>query len=172
MKTLEYTHNDIDKTAWGEGPWLREPDKVQWLDEETGLPCIILRNRMGAWCGYVGVSVEHPAYLAHYDDVDVEVHGGLTYANTCQPHAPADEGHAICHLVEDGEDDNVFWLGFDCSHAWDLSPRMAGDNRRRYEETGDELWNNLNSHRDETYRDQAYVTAEVRSLAKQLAALA
>jgi hypothetical protein len=183
MKTLEYTYDDVDKTEWGEGPWVDEHDKVQFLDEETGLPCIIKRGPMGAWCGYVGVSEGHPAYKKHYDEVHdmfpdwdeeghLEVHGGLTFAGPCQPHDLGDEVHAICHVVEDGEDDHVWWLGFDCAHGWDLMPHVRAANRRRYEETGDELWNDLNKNpRDETYRDQAYVTKEVRQLAKQLAAM-
>lgn len=38
MQTIEY--RTIDKTAWGDGPWLNEPDKKQWQDVETGLPCL------------------------------------------------------------------------------------------------------------------------------------
>lgn len=169
MKTIEYTYSDVNKTEWGEGPWLHEPDKVQWLDEATGLPCIIKRGPMGVWCGYVGVSSDHPAYLAKYDDVQVEVHGGLTFAGPCQPHEEGDEAHAICHVVEEGEDDAVWWLGFDCGHSMDLIPRMDADNRRRYEETGDELWNSRVF--SNVYRDQAYVANEVRELAGQLAAM-
>lgn len=28
---------------WGTGPWVGEPDKAQWEDETTGLPCLALR---------------------------------------------------------------------------------------------------------------------------------
>jgi len=173
MKTLEYTYKDEEKAEWGDGPWNDEPDKVQFLDEETGLPCIIKRGPMGAWCGYVGVSKNHPAHGMDYsEEGSLEVHGGLTFAGACQEHGEGEEADAICHVVEDGEDDNVWWLGFDCAHGWDLIPRMKATHKRLYEETGDELWNDLHNPRAETYRDQAYVTAEVRSLAKQLAALA
>jgi hypothetical protein len=34
----------IDKSSWGNGPWQTEPDKAQWQDEETGLPCLAVRN--------------------------------------------------------------------------------------------------------------------------------
>jgi hypothetical protein len=82
MQTLQY--NTIDKSSWPRGEWDREPDKMQWQDKETGLPCLIVRNRMGALCGYVGVSEDHPDYQKGYDDFRVEVHGGLTFANSCQ----------------------------------------------------------------------------------------
>lgn len=175
MKTLEYTYEDVDKSEWGEGPWQAEVDKIQFLDEETGLPCIIKRNHMGTWCGYVGVSEGHPAYDRGYNQVDdqINVHGGLTYSGRCSPHEEGEEAHAICHVVEGGEDDAVFWLGFDCGHGGDLIPRMAAENRRRYKETGDEIWNDMSEVFGDraTYRDQSYVTAETRSLAKQLAAM-
>lgn len=175
MKTLEYTYKDVDKTEWGEGPWVDEQDKVQWLDEETSLPCIIKRNGSGAWCGYVGVSKDHPAYLKDYNEVDVEVHGGLTFADRCQPHDEGEQGeaHAICHVVEDGEDDAVWWLGFDCAHGgMDYVPRMVADTKRFGFGGDKDLADVLDIFSEGTYRDQAYVTAETLNLAKQLAAIA
>jgi len=103
----------------------------------------------------------------------VWVHGGLTFANKCQPHAEGEEVNAICHVVEPGEDDDVWWLGFDCAHIGfdgDFAPAFSARHKKLYEETGDPLW--LDSPFDDgTYKDQAYVTDEVRSLAKQLAEL-
>lgn len=64
MKALEY--RTLDKSKWGDGPWHREPDKMQWQDEATGLPCLIVRNHGGAWCGYVGVNDGHPLYATGY----------------------------------------------------------------------------------------------------------
>lgn len=54
METIEY--RTADKSQWGEGPWTAEPDKRQWRDEATGLPCLIVRGPHGAFCGYVGVA--------------------------------------------------------------------------------------------------------------------
>lgn len=65
------------------GPWTNEPDKAQWIDEATGLDCLIVRNRMGALCGYVGVPEGHPAHRQDYDNVDADAHGGLTFAGGC-----------------------------------------------------------------------------------------
>lgn len=156
MQTIEY--HTKDKSDWGDGPWQNEPDKRQWRDEATGLPCLIVRN-WGAWCGYVGVSRGHPLYGASYDDdraEDIDVHGGLTFAGPCRP---GNETHAICHKVEPGEDDDVWWLGFDCNQCGDFDPDMARGRGRGLFRTPCE---------DETYRDIAYVTKEVQKLAAQL----
>ena len=156
MKNIVY-HLD-DKTEWGPGPWQDEPDKMQWLDDATGLPCLIVRNHFGSLCGYVGVSKGHPAYKKGYDDVDVDVHGGLTFAGKC--------GERICHLVEDGEDDDVWWLGFDCGHCFDLAPGIRATLAKMNPP------NKLYEDRDAVYRDVAYVRSECERLAKQLKALA
>lgn len=81
MEMIEYRW--LDKSAWGDGPWQSEPDKRQWPDEATGLPCLMVRGTSGSWCGYVGVVSTHPAYGQDSDKPDVEVHGGLTFAHGC-----------------------------------------------------------------------------------------
>lgn len=60
---------------WVDGPWRDEPDKVIWTDPETGLDCMILRNRMGTLCGYVGIPKEHPWY-------------GIDYSGCLKRHVP------------------------------------------------------------------------------------
>lgn len=73
MQRIEY--HTADKSTWGEGPWQDEPDKVQWQDEETGYPCLIVRNpHMGFLCGYVGVPPGHPAHGLSYDGELSEEH--------------------------------------------------------------------------------------------------
>lgn len=61
-----------ERTAWSfpmpAGPWDGEPDKAQWIDEETGLDCLIVRARSGALCGYVGVTEAHPWHGMPYND--------------------------------------------------------------------------------------------------------
>lgn len=146
-----------DKTSWLRGPWDAEPDKAQWTDPATNLPCLIVRGPMGALCGYVGVSPDHPWFGRGYDDCQaasgdyVEVHGGLTYANHCRP---GPEDSAICHVPDEGQPDNIWWLGFDCSHSGD----MYGMNLPEL------LWD-----RDNPYRDFAYVQHECTQLAAQAA---
>lgn len=166
METIEY-RNVIDKSGWARGEWDDEPDKVQWPDEATGLPCLIVRGPVGAWCGYVGVPVGHPWHGKGYDDCGMYapkpdgyeedwypcVHGGLTYAAGCgHGDNPA---RGICHIPGPGEPDDVWWLGFDCSHAGDLTCMNRPERMSIFTDIGDE------------YRDIAYVRAQVQSLARQ-----
>lgn len=175
-ETIEY--RTTDKTAWGDGPWLSEPDKRQWQDEATGLPCLIVRGPVGALCGYVGVPKEHPLHgveysaaspavipLSEYGSVtpesDFDVHGGLTYSRGCDHFGHPSEG--VCHIPSAGEPDDVWWFGFDCSHYNDLAPRLA-----THQSPGSDLFH---QRRYEIYRDLSYVTEEVTSLAAQLKAV-
>lgn len=170
--TMEY--RTVDKAEWGPGAWQDEPDKRQWADTETGLPCLIVRGPVGALCGYVGVAPGHPAHGLNYDHWNggddgervpltavqeainaLEAHGGLTFARGCG-HGD-DPAKGICHIPGAGEPDTVWWFGFDCAHCDDLSPACA----RRYGFT-----------ENEQYRDLAYVEAQVANLARQLARMA
>lgn len=144
----------VDKTTWGPGPWQDEPDKAHWVDPATDLDCLMVRQSLGAWCGYVAVPPGHPAYGLHYDDVPgIDVHGGLTYAAACQE--TGDPATGVCHVPYPGRPQDVWWLGFDCVHAFDFAPearfRLFADSPQA------------------VYRDQVYVRAEVERLAAQLA---
>lgn len=151
MQTIEYRF--IDKSDWPDGPWKDEPDKVQWPDPETGLPCLARRNHaMGFWCGYVGVADGHPWFGQKYDAHDVEVHCGLTFSELC---VEGDKEHGICHLPDAGEPDHVWWFGFDCGHLYDLSPRTLKF---------------VVPNPEDVYRTLDYVRAECAGLARQLAA--
>jgi hypothetical protein len=153
MKTLTYTtrHHD-NRENWPKGPWDNEPDKMQWVDEATGRPCLVVRNPLGALCGYVGVPPSHPLHGKHYHEVDLKegVHGGLTFSDRCNPGEREDTG--ICHLPEPGEPDDVWWFGFDCSHGWDITPGMQM----------------TMSFPDVVYRTFEYVRRECAALAAQL----
>ena len=143
-----------------DGPWNAEPDKAQWVDGPTGLDCLIVRNRMGALCGYVGVGPGHPAFEQDYSAdllAGVDVHGGLTFADHCAD--GKEDGWGICHVPQPGREANVWWFGFDCAHAGDVIPSML-----KYPEMAElATWGR--------YRDFAYVSREVSNLAAQLAAL-
>ena len=142
----------VDKSTWGPGPWQDEPDKLQWTDADTGLPCLIVRSSWhGALCGYVGVAEGHPAFARDHDEVDVTVHGGLTFSDFC------DEGeeYGICHIPAPGETERVWWLGFDAGHARDLRPAWAASGLKV-------------SFVDCTYRDLAYMQEQCAVLAAQL----
>lgn len=156
--------------------WENEPDSFD--GEFHGYKVKMKRNHGGAWCGYVGLPRSHPWHGRAYNskvkvpdeilerpvDVDqvgvinlfcamgqdqpevaagwidmvlaIDVHGGITYAD---------------------EADDLWWIGFDCSHAGDLSPRY----HERHPEWGI----------GETYRNADYVKDQVENLAKQLKAV-
>lgn len=173
----ELTYED---RPWPDGLWMQEPDRVQWVDEATGLVCLVKRHeRNGHLCGYVAVPPSHPFHRKDYSEcsnsdpcddnwcythspaAEIEVHGGLTYAASCQ----GDPETGICHVPAPGEPDDVWWFGFDCFHAWDLSPGMKN---AAMAEIGR---HDLIDH-DQTYRTIGYVKDQCASMAKQLAAVA
>jgi len=144
-KTIEF--HQLKKT---EGEWKYEPDKMQWVDPETKLDCMIVRHdRLYHLCGYVGVPKSHSCFGKNYDDVYVEVHGGLTFSEKCNPE-PNDMG--ICHIKELGTNEEVFWFGFDCAHLGDKSPGME----------------KYSFNKTDQYRNFAYLIEQTINLAKQL----
>jgi|SRR5262245_2393082 len=154
MQHLEYTL--VDKSEWPRGRWDGEPDKVQWQDEATGLPCLAVRNSMGAWCGYVGVAEGHPFFRdEHQLHYDLSVHGGVTFSDFC---VETEKEYGICHIPDEGEPDRVWWFGFDCGHSMDQIPLFD----LRYQSLGF----------DRVYRTLDYVKAECTGLAEQLHAAA
>lgn len=72
----------------------------------NGYRCVIVGQSMGHRCGYVGIPEGHRLYSKDYDEVDVTVHGGLTYAGG---------GIGSVYPVES----DLWWFGFDCAHLWD-----------------------------------------------------
>lgn len=93
----------FDKSEWLDGPWKEEPDEINFTDLDTGYECVIQRSDFtGTFCGYVAVEKNHPFQGKHYDELNIDVHGGLTFSETV-------EGKGM-----------VF--GFDCAHANDLMP--------------------------------------------------
>lgn len=94
----EYT--TVDKSDWMRGEWDSEPDKVQGIDDATGLDTLIVRGPSGALCGYIGVPEDHPyfgveyggctqspkceeSWCDHRPESRIEVHGGLTFSGFC-----------------------------------------------------------------------------------------
>lgn len=85
------------REKWGDGPWLTEPDLVEWRMADAPYPLLTRRGGTGALCGYVGVPPEHP------------LHGkppvpGTNYAGPC------DE-----FRTPTGEPPTCWWFGFDCA---------------------------------------------------------
>lgn len=168
MKT--YTFPERRPTLKG-GPWENEPDKAQWIDEATDLDCLIVRNHMGALCGYVGVLPGHPWHGKDYDAVEPHpsVHGGLTFASFCQE--GAEDGPGICHVPAPGRPPNVWWLGFDTAHFQDLVPGLEeaiGMTFKTLTDLEAYMSTEKGSPWGKRYRTFEYVQNECRDLAKQI----
>jgi hypothetical protein len=146
------------KETWGPGPWQTEPDRLEWR-HSSGLPCLIVRSpSTGALCGYVGCSPRHPLHGVDFYELEgFSVHGGFSYGALCQGN--------ICHTPKPGEAQHIFWLGFDCGHAFDHSPGLSAVLASIGSPTVFGLGLGI-------YRDLAYVKREVERLAAQVAAAA
>ena len=160
MNQLVEVRGGVDKSSWGHGEWQDEPDERRWVDAETGYPCEIFRALEGSLCGYVGVPPGHPSYGVRHRHVDVEVHGGLTFS---------------MRLL--ASETGLWWFGFDCGHPGDVSPNPDPRFRNRRvemsifaEAIGCDP-DQANDRPDCVYRNIAYVTAQVESLARQLKAM-
>jgi hypothetical protein len=131
-------------------PWEHEPDNEEWTHELTGYKCTVWRHpTFGHLNGYVAIPKGHNAWGENYDlinDNGIEVHGGLTYSDEDK---------------ETGE-----WVvGFDCSHAGDMSPKLMLTLLRYTEADTETLEFKV---RSEKYRTFEWVKEEVCSLARQL----
>jgi hypothetical protein len=71
--------------------------------EHAGLKCKVAFTRQSHRCGYVAVPKGHIAYNKTYDDLPVDVHGGLTFGDV------------------DNRNKELEWFGFDCAHFNDIS---------------------------------------------------
>ena len=78
--------------------------------QSHGFKCMAKISPIGAPCGYVGLDKDHPDFEKHYDKIDVDVHGGLTFAG----------------YWED-QNDWLWYVGFDCAHAqdYDYEPSLG-----------------------------------------------
>lgn len=163
MKTIE--RRWMDRSTWERGPWDDEPDKVQWPDPTTGLPCLAVRHeRGGHWCGYVGFAPNLldriPRSAALFDgdegDPDLRVHGGITFSAPCRE---GEEERGVCHVPEPGEPDPAHWLGFDCAHCYDLQPAQIRWNRDHGFERAEEVYRTLGYVREQCARLAAQIHA-------------
>lgn len=195
MQTREWTFRD--KAAWGPGPWQDEPDKRQWIDPETGLPCLIVRGPVGALCGYVCVSEGHPLFGVPYSDraplprerlvAMLEARGALDlYESDLDTEEGVDVGALFSvhggltfarHCAEGEPDHGICHRPEpgEPDHVWWFGFDCA--------HCDDYVPGLISDYRDPLgtptgwgtvieYRDRAYVEAECASLAKQLAGVA
>ena len=97
---------------WGYGEWVEEPDWVSFYHND--IACIVRRVAIeepftkdlhvfgGHLCGYVQIPADHPYHHKCYENMDINVHFGLTFGEVSVGH----------------------WIGFDCGHTGDIVPSM------------------------------------------------
>lgn len=164
---------------------LGDADKIAWRDPASNYECIIIRDPHGHYLsGYVAVPPGHPLYGFDHDaiptDLDIEVHGGLTYSAVCDE-GPSprrrlvNEARSVCHVpprssryttIEHATDyraghDQAWWFGFECNHVYDVVPGERND-RARF----------LGHETGATFKDETYVYGQVVDLAAQLRSIA
>ncbi|WP_392530242.1 hypothetical protein [Nostoc sp. C117] len=145
METLNW----IDKSAWADGEWQQEPDRIEWV--YLGFPCLIVRQHEGTFSGYVAINKTHPYYGKDMDDNElkfIRVHGKITFSGGTDQN---EDPRAVCHKLLP-KTANDWWIGFDCMHSENVIPIMV----------------NFFNLRDSTYKNIEYVKNQVENLAEQL----
>lgn len=153
------TRGPMNARPWPQRlPWSDEPDKVEWLDEDTEFPCCITRHQvLGHLCGYVGLTRYHPCYgRSDFAGMDVPSHHGITF--TGHVHLSSEErlSSPSCRYAAEPAD-TLWWVGFDCGHLSDLQPGML-------------IYNAVFG--DGIYRDLPYVEQVVTDMARYFAGFA
>ena len=138
MKKRMKKHRDEcnEPTAWP------PKDSTLKMFNSHGLKCAIVQNpHLGTINGYVLLPAKHPDAGKWYDDIDVTVHGGLTF----------------CARDSEGG----WWVGFDTAHAGDCVPSI--DNLFSHDPSHIEI----NKLRGNRRWDAAAVIKETEQLASQ-----
>ena len=142
------SEKEIKLFIFGDGPWMNEPDFEEF--KHKGLNCMIIRNDCGAWCGYVLLPDNHPWKPLDYDDINVDIHGGITFKGSRRG------------FQEES------WIGFDCSHSMDLIPsceKFLLESRKRLKKIFPDAHKVL---KNPTYKDINFVKEETKRLADQV----
>lgn len=85
-----------------------DPARILASGTHHGIDWHVASNNLGFRCGYARVPEGHPFFRKGWDDIGIDVHGGITYA-------------------EYGTEKTEWWLGFDCAHNGDApDPELPG----------------------------------------------
>ena len=82
------------------------PFNFKYLDYD----CLIIYND-GFHNGYVALTEKDVFYEMNYDDIDIDVHGGLTFSSF---------GNDMDYFQYNDEGKKLYWIGFDCDHYGDV----------------------------------------------------
>lgn len=143
---------------------VEDPERILNKGVHVGHEWVVTHNWAGTRCGYVKVEAGHPWHGKSYDEVEPDVHGGITFA---EPDVPCDKG---------GEDTG-WWLGFDFAHLGDVPDNSLPRRGPEFDLAG-EFGALLTTLCDVPIKDrsgtwtQEQVEAECRKLCEQAAAVA
>lgn len=166
MKMINIHTVEEKREWWGEGPWLKEPDRIEF--EHLGVSCLIVRMVIeetmghkfgGYFCGYCRIPEGHRFFDKLEEYIDVSVHGGITFADF--------GGHESIHGFKQGE----YWIGFDCAHSSDIIPSLKKVQKDFY------LYNEFkksfpdSSLLNPTYKEISFAIGECKDLASQISTL-
>lgn len=148
------THGILSRTGWRKGPWDDEPeDQIYWIDPETKLDCLAMRNDVGQWCGYVGVPFASKYYGVDINGIElIGIPNEITYADS----SSGDRSRIRAFLK--GRPEVVWWIGFDTGGLSSDCPAHKPISQMR----GGIDWKPV-------YKDMIFVCARVTSLAEELA---
>ena len=112
-------------------------------------PCVVMFQPMGFRTGYVGLPKDSILYGRNSTILNtiLECHGGVTYTES---------------RLYGQEDENTWWVGFDCGHAWD---GYDADTTWKY------FRKDISDYKriyDGEIRTREYVENECRSLVEQI----
>jgi hypothetical protein len=159
-EVCEYTSMMRESKGWGDGPWQQEPDYITF--DHSGRTCIMHRNQLGGWCGYVSVAPGHPyygmqpasmfaaermLYVPYVNQFPRTRH--INYASKCNGH--------VCHTPKPGEPDDVWWFGFDCIGSDDIVPAFMLMYSQR-----------MLLNERAVYRDEEWVRQQLKDMAEAM----
>ena len=174
MDEYHLLDSDFKLKYFGYGEWVEEPDRVNFIHK--GYSCKIIRICArepycmdevyygGHLCGYVKLDETHPYHGKGYQDMNIDCHGGITYAERSE--------------WVDHPEENKFWIGFDCGHSGDFIPSSEMFKKRHNKPSWIEKMNeifdssNLPDYLKPTYKNLNFCIEECKSIVDQLIVIA
>lgn len=118
-----------------------------------GFEYAILVMPMGHRCGYVKLPQNHPWYKKNPDNIETNVHGGLTFASLIN-----NNEHPI---LKKG-----YWIGFDCIHAFDM-PDPDEMSKEFFNKGGYKIAKAFQCLQNSKIRNKNYVESQCRNLCEE-----
>lgn len=119
--------------------------------------CLIIAQDSGFRCGYIKIPKNNILYNKKYQNIDINIHGGLTYSSFNY------KGYPI------KTKNKTYWIGFDCHHADDLYDlNLINSNSELYDiaKNLNDIMTTFNS--SATLKDKNYIENELKLAVNQI----